>query len=264
MLRVLTACIALLLPLSGYAHNHAGEPTALPEKAMAFAQIAPLTYQPGKGLQDLQAWGKNFGKVVESNGTPYRMTTWTPFYSNMAALPDIAQFDTMFFGIWPSIADFGRGWDGFYENGAEVQAELDEIVVPSNQRTMAVLYALSPSKGQFEPSNGLIRILGCELADGKTIDDAYSTGVSVARKADEGDLGFNASFMMVPGPGAAPSQENHVYLVEVFRSITDYGVGYDKMTRDTRRAIRQMANGVMSCDAPRLYLSNAIYWPINN
>ena len=43
MLRVLTACIALLLPLSGYAHNHAGEPTALPEKAMAFAQMAPLT-----------------------------------------------------------------------------------------------------------------------------------------------------------------------------------------------------------------------------
>ena len=120
------------------------------------------------------------------------------------------------FGIWPSIADFGRGWDGFYENGAEVQAELDEIVVPSNQRSMAVLYALSPSKGQYEPSNGLIRILGCELADGKTIEDAYAAGVSAAHKADEGDLGFNASFMMVPGPGAAPSQENHVYLVEAF------------------------------------------------
>ena len=51
--------IALLLPLSGYAHNHAGEPAALPEKAMAFAQMAPLTYQPGKGLQDLQAWGES-------------------------------------------------------------------------------------------------------------------------------------------------------------------------------------------------------------
>ena len=231
---------------------------------MAFAQTAPVTYQPGKGLADLQSWGTAFGEVVASNGTPYRMTTWTPFYANLAALPDIAQFDTLFFGIWPSIADFGRGWDGFFKNGAEVQAALDEIVVPSNQRSMAVMYALSPSKGQYVPNNGLIRVLGCELGDGKTIGDAYAAGVTAAQKADEDGVGFNASFMMVPGPGSAPSQENHVYLVEAFRSITDYGVGYDKMSRDTRRAIRSVTSGVMSCDSPRLYVSNAIYWPVNN
>ena len=264
MLRISSFVIALLLPLSGYAHNHADEPATLPEKAMAFAQTAPVKFQPGKGVADLQSWGRAFGDVVESNGTPYRMTTWTPFYSNLAALPDIAQFDTLFFGVWPSIADFGKGWDGFFKNGAKVQAALDEIVVPSNQRSMAVLYSLSPSKGQYEPNNGLIRILGCELSEGKTVEDAYAAGVSAAHKADEGGLGFNASFMMVPGPGAAPSQENHVYLVEAFRSITDYGVGYDKMTRVTRRAIRQTTGDVMSCDAPRLYLSNAVYWPVSD
>lgn len=264
MFRKLSFVFALLLPISGLAHNHAGDPASLPERAMAFAQTAPVTYQPGKGLADLQSWGTAFGEVVASNGTPYRMTTWTPFYANLAALPDIAQFDTLFFGIWPSIADFGRGWDGFFKNGAEVQAALDEIVVPSNQRSMAVMYALSPSKGQYVPNNGLIRVLGCELGDGKTIGDAYAAGVTAAQKADEDGVGFNASFMMVPGPGSAPSQENHVYLVEVFRSITDYGVGYDKMSRDTRRAIRSVTSGVMSCDSPRLYVSNAIYWPVNN
>lgn len=264
MFRKLSFVFALLLPISGLAHNHAGDPASLPERAMAFAQTAPVTYQPGKGLADLQSWGTAFGEVVASNGTPYRMTTWTPFYANLAALPDIAQFDTLFFGIWPSIADFGRGWDGFFKNGAEVQAALDEIVVPSNQRSMAVMYALSPSKGQYVPNNGLIRVLGCELGDGKTIGDAYAAGVTAAQKADEGGVGFNASFMMVPGPGSAPSQENHVYLVEAFRSITDYGVGYDKMSRDTRRAIRAVTSGVMSCDSPRLYVSNAIYWPVNN
>ena len=264
MFRKLSFVFALLLPISGLAHNHAGDPASLPERAMAFAQTAPVTYQPGKGLADLQSWGTAFGEVVASNGTPYRMTTWTPFYANLAALPDIAQFDTLFFGIWPSIADFGRGWDGFFKNGAEVQAALDEIVVPSNQRSMAVMYALSPSKGQYVPNNGLIRVLGCELGDGKTIGDAYAAGVTAAQMADEDGVGFNASFMMVPGPGSAPSQENHVYLVEAFRSITDYGAGYDKMSRDTRRAIRAVTSGVMSCDSPRLYLSNAIYWPVNN
>ena len=89
MLRISSFVIALLLPLSGYAHNHAGEPATLPEKAMAFAQTAPVKFQPGKGVADLQSWGRAFGDVVESNGTPYRMTTWTPFYSNLAALPDI-------------------------------------------------------------------------------------------------------------------------------------------------------------------------------
>ena len=114
MFRKLSFVFALLLPISGLAHNHAGDPASLPERAMAFAQTAPVTYQPGKGLADLQSWGTAFGEVVASNGTPYRMTTWTPFYANLAALPDIAQFDTLFFGIWPSLPTLA-GWDGFFK-----------------------------------------------------------------------------------------------------------------------------------------------------
>ena len=64
MFRKLSFVFALLLPISGLAHNHAGDPASLPERAMAFAQTAPVTYQPGKGLADLQSWGTAFGEVV--------------------------------------------------------------------------------------------------------------------------------------------------------------------------------------------------------
>lgn len=256
---------ALLLTAfaSVQAHNHGSDTAMLPDKPTAFAQLQPAKYQAGKGLADVVAWGEDFGKVVANNGDPYRMTTWTPFYSNYAALPDLAQFDTIFFGIWPSLADFGRGWAGYFENGTKVQAELDTILVPSNQRSMVAMYALVPNKGQFLPTNALIRVKGCELGDGKSAADAYSTAVAAAKKADDAGIGFNGSYMLIPGPGTSPSQENHVFLVEAFRSVEDYGVGYDKMPGATRRGINAMTNEVMSCDSPRLYLSNAVYWPID-
>ena len=94
MVRIFDFVIALLLPLLAHARNHAAEGAVLSERAMAFAQTAPLEFQPGKGLADLQSWGRSFGEFVESNGTPYRMTAWTPFYANLAALPDMAQPDT--------------------------------------------------------------------------------------------------------------------------------------------------------------------------
>ena len=257
------ALMALTLSIAN-ADDHGIGTAVLPDKPMAFAQIQPAKYQPGKGLNDVIAWGESFGKVVEKSGTPYRMTTWTPFYSNQSALPDIAQFDTLFFGMWPSIADFGKGWAGYFEDGAQVQAEVEEIIVPNNQRSMSAMYRLVPGTGQYVPSNGLIRVKGCELSDGKTTADAYGTATKTAKMADDAGVGFNGSFMLIPGPGSAPSQENHVYIVEPFRSVEDYGVGYDKMSGETRRAINAMSAEVMECDLPRLYLSNAVYWPIDS
>lgn len=63
-------------------------------------------------------------------------------------------------------------------------------------------------------------------------------------------------------PGSASSQEDPVYIVEPFRSVGDYGVAYDRMFGGTRRAINATSSEVMECDPPRLYLSDAVYWPI--
>ena len=100
---------------------------------------------------------RDFGKLVKENGTPFRTTTWTPFYASMAALPDTAQFDTLFFGVWPSIADFGMGWTAFLDNGQAVQAALDQIVVPTNQKTLMAGYDLTQQKSlcQQTPSFAL-------------------------------------------------------------------------------------------------------------
>ena len=84
------AFMALTLSIAN-ADDHGSGDAVLPDKPMAFAQIQPAKYQPGKGLNDVIAWGESFGKVVEKSGTPYRMTTWTPFYSNQSALPDLSR-----------------------------------------------------------------------------------------------------------------------------------------------------------------------------
>ena len=259
---ILTAA-ALCVATTSFADDHASVPAVMPDKPTAFVQTIPAQYQPGKGLPDVLAWGESFAEVVEQNATPYRMTTWTPFYANQAALPDVARFDTLFFGIWPSITDFGKGWAGYFENGNEAQAELDEIVVPSNQRSMAAMYSLVPSKYQTIPSNGLIRVKGCELNEDKTSRDAYSVALMTAQMADKAGAGFRSSFMMIPGPGSAPSQENHVFVVEVFSKVDEYGSGYEKLMGQTMRTIGAKTAEVMSCDLPRLYLSNAVYWPTN-
>ncbi len=68
MFRKLSFVFALLLPISGFAHNHAGDPASMPERAMAYAQTAPVTYRPGKGLADLQSWGTAFGEVLTEFG----------------------------------------------------------------------------------------------------------------------------------------------------------------------------------------------------
>ena len=82
-----------------------------------------------------------------------------------------------------------------------------------------------------------------------------------AEMADKAGAGFRTSFMLLPGPGSAPSQDNHVYLVEAFNSVEDYGVGYDNLVGATMQTINAKSAAVMECDAPRLYLSNAVYWP---
>ena len=245
-----------------HADDHASPTGMLPEKPTIFAQIQPAQYQPGKGLSDVVAWGEDFAEVVEENGTPFRTTTWTPFYSNTAALPDIAQFDTLFFGVWPSLADFGRGWTAYFENGADVQAALDEIVVPTNQKTLMAGYALTEQKS-FVPQNALIRIKGCELSEGKTAADVYPIALSAAKMAKDSGADMAASALLIPGPGSSPSQENHVYILEAFETVEDYGVGYEKLMGATMREINAMGADAMRCDAPRLYLSNAVYWPLD-
>ena len=95
MKHLMITALVSSLTIASYADDHGAGLNALPEKPSIFAQIQPAQYQPGKGLSDVVAWGEDFAEVVEENGTPFRTTTWTPFYSNMAALPDIAQFDTL-------------------------------------------------------------------------------------------------------------------------------------------------------------------------
>ncbi|MEK9591078.1 MAG: hypothetical protein VW390_07215 [Gammaproteobacteria bacterium] len=263
MNRFITAAIiscSLAIPVS--ADEHTTSSKVLPDKPKIFAQIQPANYQPGKGLADVVAWGEDFGKLVKENGTPFRTTTWTPFYASMAALPDTAQFDTLFFGVWPSIADFGKGWTAFLENGQAVQAALDQIVVPTNQKTLMAGYDLTQQKS-FVPKNTLIRIKGCELSEGKTAADIYPLAVSAAKMKTDAGVNMAASLLLIPGPGSSPSQENHVYILEAFETVEDYGVGYEKLMGATRREINAIGADAMSCDAPRLYLSNAVYWPLD-
>jgi hypothetical protein len=262
MKHLMIAALLSSLTIASYADDHGAGSSALPEKPSIFAQIQPAQYQPGKGLSDVVAWGEDFGEVVEKNGTPFRTTTWTPFYSNTAALPDIAQFDTLFFGVWPSIADFGKGWTAYFENGGDVQAALDEIVVPTNQKTLMAGYALTEQKS-FVPQNALIRIKGCELSQGKTAADVYPIALSAAKMARDAGADMAASALLIPGPGSSPSQENHVYILEAYETVEDYGVGYEKLMGATMREINAMGADAMSCDAPRLYLSNAVYWPLD-
>ena len=188
----------------------------------------------------------------------HRMTTWTRFMQIWQPYRT-SRNSTRCFLVFGQTYRLWQGWDGFFKNGAEVQAALDEIVVPSNQRSKTVMYALSPSKGQYVPNNGLIRVLGCELGDGKTIGDAYAAGVTAAQKADEDGVGFNASFMMVPGPGSAPVGKIMSTLLRPFGASPITALATTKCL-GIRRAIRSVTSGVMSCDSPRLYVSNAIYW----
>jgi hypothetical protein len=260
MIRALSLVLSLAFTSYAVAGHHTETTVSLPTKPSFFAQTFPGTYQSGKDLSDVVAWGEDFAEVVEADETPYRMTTWTPFYMSQSALPDIAKFDTLFFGLWPSLSDFGRGWAGYFKNGAKVQAAIDKIIVPTNDRTMMVGYSLI-TKGPGKPNNGLIRIKGCALLEGKTPNDAYPVAMAIAEMADKGGAGFRTSFMLLPGPGSAPSQDNHVYLVEAFNSVEDYGVGYDNLVGATMQTINAKSAAVMDCDAPRLYLSNAVYWP---
>ena len=106
----------------------------------------------------------------------------------------------MFFGVWPSIADSGKGWTAYFENGGDVPAAIDEIVEPTNQKTLMAGYALMEKKS-FVPQNALIRIKGCELYEGNTAADVYPIALSAAKMAKDAGADMAANARLIPGPG---------------------------------------------------------------
>ena len=97
----------------------------------------------------------------------------------------------------------------------------------------------------------------------KTCANAQVHCKSAAKLKTDAGVNMAASLLLIPGPGSSPSQENHVYILEAFKTVEDYGVGYEKLMGATRREINAIGADAMSCDAPRLYLSNAVYWPLD-
>ena len=159
-MKKLALLLSLALSFSAIADDHAPTSSYLVESI-------PFTLKDGKTMADMMAMKDEFAAVAQASGLQYSAFVMTPHYMSQSSAPIAGSFDAVWLGFSPSATAIGAGYEGYMENGQELEAKFDELRT-MNQRSLMrgeMVHEGDPSDGGF----GMFRT--CTLNDGADMDE---------------------------------------------------------------------------------------------
>lgn len=241
MKRILIALCALPFFWSGVSTAQEGE-----APNVTGVELFMCNYNKGKGPKDLDrvvekwnAWADEAGMV------PYVAWTLTPMFND----PKYA-FDVAWLGAWANGADMGKGIQQWKDKGGAMQVEFDKVLTcPGHSAFNAANY--KAPQGDWPPT-GVTVFTDCTIAEGKTLDDSIAVHGAWARHlADSGSKAGMWAFY--PAFGGGDIDFNY----KIVMSHSDYeslGADNNSFTNGGGwRKGQELAQGVVSCDVPRVY-----------
>ena len=128
-MKKLALLLSLALSFSAIADDHAPTSSYLVESI-------PFTLKDGKTMADMMAMQDEFAAVAQASGLQYSAFVMTPHYMSQSSAPIAGSFDAVWLGFSPSATAIGAGFEGYMENGQELEAKFDEIRTMSQRSLM--------------------------------------------------------------------------------------------------------------------------------
>ena len=246
-MKKLALLLSLALSFSAIADDHAPTSSYLVESI-------PFKLKDGKTMADMMAMQDEFAAVAQASGLQYSAFVMTPHYMSQSSAPIAGSFDAVWLGFSPSATAIGAGFEGYMENGQELEAKFDEIRTMSQRSLMRgeMVHAGDPSDGGF----GMFRT--CTLNDGADTDDLRAA--LKARGAAFEKAGATAStHMWYGGIGIPNALQGAVIVARIFPSIEAWGQGYDMYFAGDFSEENALLAKAASCGPVRTYIGTPFY-----
>jgi hypothetical protein len=246
-MKKLALLLSLALSFSAIADDHAPTSSYLVESI-------PFKLKDGKTMADMMAMQDEFAAVAQASGLQYSAFVMTPHYMSQSSAPIAGSFDAVWLGYSPSATAIGAGFEGYMENGQELEAKFDEIRTMSQRSLMRgeMVHAGDPSDGGF----GMFRT--CTLNDGADTDDLRAA--LKARGAAFEKAGATAStHMWYGGIGIPNEMQGSVIIVRIFPSMEAWGQAFDRYFAGDFAKEERLLTETATCGPVRTYFGTPFY-----
>ncbi len=246
-----TVIVSLLIAASALARE-----SAPPGRAVL--DIIPFALKEGKDISDFMALRESFASTIEKTGGTYYASVLTPLFVDRSATGIAPEFDAIWLGAAPSPTDFAKAHADYLKIGGETEAVFAHV--RTNLQRMMMATEMIHLREMSADDTNVMMLSTCSPvgdADMQTISAELRT-ISKAM-ADKGALG--STFLWHSGLGIPSGLEGKYIYARRFRSFAAWGTSMNLYRSGEFSEEVQARQAVMSWRSPRVYTSEAFYWP---
>ena len=220
-------------------------------------EATSMKMSPGKDLEDLLAIRSKFAEFAKSGDLKYGSVVLVPWAVSKAAFPDAQDWDVLWVGYSPNIADYAEALSYYLENGAMINADFDNVRTNVGNTLMGAEFVFRSGADPVD-GPGVVLFRTCQLKAKQSMDSAKKTMVAMSEKLKSAGSKGSTVFWN-PGAGAAPSMEDSFIISRWFPSVEAWGdsaMAFQNGDFSKEQAARDRA---MDCSALRMYASYSFY-----
>jgi hypothetical protein len=218
---------------------------AAPAPNAAPADFQACNFRQGKGMADLDKVSAQFREYANKSDFAYSAWTLVPRYHTNSG------FDVGWLGTWPDGESYGVSMDKWQTDteARALQAKFNQVMDCSDRQELSFSWPVNAPNAT--PTDGVLMVYECSLADGKSLEDAYATHLEwgTVKKG----LGFlDNSWMFVPAIGTGDVDFDYRHLV-IFYRYSDLGAAMEVYANGGARQTREkIYAGTTSCQTPNI------------
>ena len=247
MKKMLTAVMTVLTGstlsvISAHAQESGAQSTG-PSPVEAFY----CDFQNGKSLKDLLPVAEKMSKWADQHDPSYAAWILTPQFGMDAELPDV-----IWLGSSPDGNAFGKGQDGWQQNGRDLQAAFDQVVDCSIGHVLASSSEISAPDGP--PGDGVVMFTQCIIGEGSDWEKAINAHKQVA-SAMRTMGAKNSNWVFFPMLGGNNVDYDYLSVV-TFKNWADFGAAYEiYVSGGGWQKSAELMSGVAECnqDTPTVW-----------
>ena len=220
--------------------------------------LIPFALKDGKDISDFMALRDSFASTMEATGPIYYASVLTPLFVDSPATGIGASFDAIWLGASRSPNDFADAFQHYLKEGGETEKAFSEVRTNVQRMMMAVETVYRGEMSNDETN--VVMLSTCSPVGDADIPGIAAELRSVSKAmAEKGSTG--STFLWHNGIGIPNGLEGQYIHARRFPSLAAWGSSMSLYRAGKFSGETQARQKVLSCGAPRVYLSEPFYWP---
>lgn len=247
----LTIVITFFMSMSASARDAA-------PSGQAVLDLIPFALKDGKDMSDFMALRESFASTIEKTGSTYYASVLTPLFVDRTATGITPSFDAIWMGASRSPSDFAKAHQQYLKIGGETEKAFAEVRT-NLQRMMMATERIYRGVESSDETN-VVMLSTCSAAG-----DADMPGIAAELRwiseamAEKGSKG--STFLWHSGIGIPNGLEGKYIHARRFPDLAAWGSSMSLYRAGKFNDEMQARQKVLSCGAPRVYLSEEFYRP---